>query len=171
MCVFGTCFTRTKCQNSSMRKAIKAKDEAIAKMSPSDQRHYAVYLYQQKHNCTLAKAYQAIYDCTEASAQAAASRLSKSEAWQTLTQRMEEAALHNKATIKTEITAAMLDILHNPKAYPGDKAKAAAQLAQIYDLNNHTVTLQVDAVTKYAQESLALSAEEPLVAESEPIDC
>lgn len=146
-----------------MKKALKMKDEVIARMSPADQRHYAVYLYQQKHGCPLAKAYQAVYKCTEASAQVAASRMSKTEAWQTLTQRMEEAALHSKVTIRTEITAAMLDILHNPKAYPGDKAKAAAQLAQIYDLNNHTVTLQVDAVTKYAQESLALSADEPLV--------
>lgn len=150
---------------------MKMKDEVISRMSPSDQRHYAVYLYQQKHNCSLARAYQAIYECSDASAQAAASRLSTTEAWQTLTQRMEEAALHSKTTIKTEITAAMLDILHNPKAYPGDKAKAAAQLAQIYDLNNHTVTLQVDAVTKYAQESLALSAEEPLVTGQETIDC
>lgn len=83
---------------------------------------------------------------------------------------MEEASLQSKFTIKTEITAAMLDILHNPKAFPGDKAKAAAQLAQIFDLNNHTVTLQVDAVTKYAEQSLALSSNEPLVTSGEVID-
>lgn len=152
-------------QNELMRKALKAKDEVIASLSPADQRYYAVYLYQQKHGCSLAKAYQAIYDCSELSAQSAASRLSKTEAWLTLSQRMEEASLHSKDTIKTEITAAMLSILHNPKAYPGDKAKAAAQLAQIYDLNNHNIAIHVDAVTQYAQQSLALSAEEPLVSE------
>ena len=165
MCVIGTCFAGQIVQNELMRKALKAKDAVIANLSPADQRYYAVYLYQQKHGCSLAKAYQAIYDCSEASAQAASSRLSKTEAWLTLSQRMEEAALHSKDSIKIEITAAMLSILHNPKAYPGDKAKAAAQLAQIYDLNNHNISLHVDAVTQYAQQSLALSADEPLIAE------
>lgn len=118
----------------------------------------------------MAKAYQAIYNCSPESAQAASSRLAKSDAWLDLSRRMEEASLQSKFTIKTEITAAMLDILHNPKAFPGDKAKAAAQLAQIFDLNNHTVTLQVDAVTKYAEQSLALSSNEPLVTSGEVID-
>lgn len=124
----------------------------------------------KKHNTTMAKAYQAIYNCSPESAQAASSRLAKSDAWLDLSRRMEEASLQSKFTIKTEITAAMLDILHNPKAFPGDKAKAAAQLAQIFDLNNHTVTLQVDAVTKYAEQSLALSSNEPLVTSGEVID-
>lgn len=153
-----------------MDKAKQLTKAAIAKLAPADQRHYAVYLYMQKHNATMAKAYQAVYNCSPDSAAAAASRLAKSAAWLDLSRRMEEAALHTKATIKTEITAAMLDILHNPKSYPADKAKAAAQLAQIYDLNNHTVTLQVDAVTKYAQQCLALSSKEPLITTGEVID-
>ena len=46
-----------------MDKAKQLTKAAIAKLAPADQRHYAVYLYMQKHNATMAKAYQAVYNC------------------------------------------------------------------------------------------------------------
>ncbi len=54
-----------------MDKAKQLTKAAIAKLAPADQRHYAVYLYMQKHNATMAKAYQAVYNCSPDSAAAA----------------------------------------------------------------------------------------------------
>ena len=42
-----------------------------SELTPADQRHYAVYLYMQKHNATMAKACQAVYNCSPDSAAAA----------------------------------------------------------------------------------------------------
>lgn len=145
------------------KKAIKAKDMAIKSMSKADQKHYSVYLYMQNHSCTLSEAYQSVYKCSKASADAASSRLAATESWQTLLQRMEEAAMHTKDTIKTEITAAMLSILHDKKAAPGDKTKAAQVLARTFDLESQNINIQVDPVAQYAQQCLDAAAAAPLV--------
>lgn len=156
------------------KKAIKAKDEALACLSSVEKKHYKVWIYMFSHKCTLTKAYQAIYKCSAEAAKSSASRLQATNEWQTLCSRLEDAAAHNKETIKVEIVAAMLDILHDPKAYPGDKTKAAQVLARTFDLENHTVTVQVDAVQKYAEESLKAAAKEPLLPcfneDGDPID-
>lgn len=145
------------------KKAIKAKDKVINSMSKADQKHYAVYVYMKKNCCQLSEAYRAVYKCSAATASASASRLAATESWQTLTARMEEAALHTQDTIKTEITAAMLDILHDKKAAPGDKTKAAQVLARTFDLESQNLNISVDPVTQYAQACLEAAAAAPII--------
>ena len=60
-----------RAHNIPMDKAKQLTKAAIAKLAPADQRHYAVYLYMQKHNATMAKACQAVYNCFPDSAAAA----------------------------------------------------------------------------------------------------
>lgn len=156
------------------KKVHKATKEALANMNDTERRHYQVWLYQYKHNCSLSDAYLAIYKCKPSAAPAAASRLAASPEWKALSTRVKEAALHSKESIRIEITAAMLDILNNPHADPTAKTKAASILASTYDLTTHNVNIKVDAVAQYVSEVTKAAAKQPLIdddnADPETID-
>lgn len=163
LCGIMSCVNITK----KIKKLAKSEVEALPEHT---QRYYAVWRYQNKHKCSLCKAYEAVYKCSYDSARAASARMAATQEWKEIVDRMEEAASVDPDNLKTEIVASMLSIIRNPRGYPADKVKAAATLNSMFGLAEQKVTVSIDPVAKYAEQVLAAAEAQPLISADNDTD-